>query len=156
MIHQFIPQYNETWLGAGEIYPIPFLSKVSTRLTCLLFESRMEIDATLDRLKKAERDLRSKEKELKNREKKIKERERSLEKQFKVVVGVVGRQLYTIVSHSSVRSSPIFMKCGQKHPLSIIVPTPKSLIENDRKRHHLHPKYYKFLSFRVPYTYLSY
>ncbi len=51
----------------------------------------MEIDATLDRLKKAERDLRSKEKELKNREKKIKERERSLEKQFKVVVGVVGR-----------------------------------------------------------------
>ena len=47
---------------------------------------RKEIDSTLDRLKKVERDLTLKEKQLKQRESKLKERERNLEQQFKVVV----------------------------------------------------------------------
>ena len=47
---------------------------------------RKEIQATLERLKKAERNLGLKEKELRERENKLKEREKTLEQQFKVVV----------------------------------------------------------------------
>lgn len=50
------------------------------------FVHRKEIDSTLDRLKKIERDLSVKEKQLKQRESKLKEREKNLEQQFKVVV----------------------------------------------------------------------
>ncbi|XP_060079774.1 mitogen-activated protein kinase kinase kinase 20-like [Ylistrum balloti] len=46
---------------------------------------RKEIEATIDRLKKAERNITLKEQELRERENKIKEREKSLEQQFKVV-----------------------------------------------------------------------
>ena len=51
------------------------------------YHCRQEIDSTLDRLKKVERDLTLKEKQLKERESKLKEREKHLEQQFKVVVG---------------------------------------------------------------------
>ncbi|XP_013398993.1 mitogen-activated protein kinase kinase kinase 20 [Lingula anatina] len=46
---------------------------------------RNEIEATLDRLKRAERELSAKERELAARETKLKEREKNLESQFKVV-----------------------------------------------------------------------
>ncbi|OWF42352.1 mitogen-activated protein kinase kinase kinase 20-like [Mizuhopecten yessoensis] len=46
---------------------------------------RKEIEATIDRLKKAERNITIKEQELRQRENKLKEREKSLEQQFKVV-----------------------------------------------------------------------
>ncbi|KAJ8313666.1 hypothetical protein KUTeg_008227 [Tegillarca granosa] len=46
---------------------------------------KKEIQATLERLKRAERDISVKEKELMEREMKLKEREKSLEQQFKVV-----------------------------------------------------------------------
>ncbi|XP_052095562.1 mitogen-activated protein kinase kinase kinase 20-like [Mytilus californianus] len=46
---------------------------------------KKEIQATLERLKRAERNLTAKEQELREREMKLKERERSLEQQFKVV-----------------------------------------------------------------------
>ena len=47
---------------------------------------RQEIDLTLDRLKKAERELSEKEKSLREREMKVKLREQNLEQQFNVVV----------------------------------------------------------------------
>ncbi|XP_025094561.1 LOW QUALITY PROTEIN: mitogen-activated protein kinase kinase kinase 20-like [Pomacea canaliculata] len=46
---------------------------------------KKEIQATLDRLKRAEIDISLKEQELKEREMKLKEREKNLEQQFKVV-----------------------------------------------------------------------
>ncbi|XP_033762114.1 mitogen-activated protein kinase kinase kinase 20-like [Pecten maximus] len=46
---------------------------------------RKEIEATIERLKKAERNITIKEQELRERENKLKEREKSLEQQFKVV-----------------------------------------------------------------------
>lgn len=52
----------------------------------IIFFYRKEIQATLERLKRAERNLTAKEQELREREMKLKERERSLEQQFKVVV----------------------------------------------------------------------
>ena len=55
--------------------------------TATSYHCRQEIDSTLDRLKKVERDLTLKEKQLKERESKLKEREKHLEQQFKVVVG---------------------------------------------------------------------
>lgn len=45
---------------------------------CCLFCSRCEIEATLDRLKKLERDLSTKEQELKERERRLKMWERKL------------------------------------------------------------------------------
>ncbi len=53
------------------------------------FNYRKEIDVTLDRLKKMERDLGHKEKQLREKEMKLKEREKNLEQQFKVVVGIL-------------------------------------------------------------------
>ena len=47
---------------------------------------RQEIELTLDRLKKAERNLSTKEQRLREREMKVKERERKLEQQFCVAV----------------------------------------------------------------------
>ena len=48
-------------------------------------EWRKEIEATLERLKRAERDLRTKEQSLHDREKKLKEREKKLEQSFNIV-----------------------------------------------------------------------
>lgn len=56
-------------------------------LISFCFTDRKEIQATLDRLKRAEIDISLKEQELKEREMKLKEREKNLEQQFKVVVG---------------------------------------------------------------------
>ena len=47
---------------------------------------RQEIELTLERLKKAERNLSTKEQKLRERELKVKERERKLEQQFHVAV----------------------------------------------------------------------
>ena len=55
----------------------------------LLLYYRKEIQATLERLKRAERNLTAKEQQLREREMKISEREKSLEQQFKVVVSFV-------------------------------------------------------------------
>lgn len=51
-----------------------------------VYEYRKEIQATLERLKRAESNLTAKERELMEREIKLIEREKTLEQQFKTVV----------------------------------------------------------------------
>ena len=61
---------------------VPFKTNQCT----LSFPHRQEIETTLERLKRAERDLLAKEQQLRERELALKQRERDLNKQFKVVV----------------------------------------------------------------------
>ena len=70
-------------------------SKIVCSTCCMFFffYYRKEIQATLERLKRAERNLTEKEQQLREREMKISEREKSLEQQFKVVVSFVDRCL---------------------------------------------------------------
>ena len=55
---------------------------------------RQEIDSTLERLKRAERELSAKAKELNKRELQLKEKEANWEQQFRIVVS-----LYVIYLH---------------------------------------------------------
>ena len=70
----------------------PFLAFIYRYITLIHIDMmthvrcRQEIELTLERLKKAERNLSTKEQRLRERETKVKERERKLEQQFCVAV----------------------------------------------------------------------
>ena len=71
-------------LARSLLFPDVLISETNTYLSNKL-EWRAEIEATLERLKRAERDLRAKEQSLHDREKKLKEREKKLEASFNIV-----------------------------------------------------------------------
>ena len=91
-------------------------SKIVCSTCCMFFffYYRKEIQATLERLKRAERNLTEKEQQLREREMKISEREKSLEQQFKVVVSFVDRclSLWPISTNQTITSH---LKSLNKH-----------------------------------------
>ena len=68
-----------------QLFPTDLLISETNSYLSQKLEWSKEIEATLERLKRAERDLRAKEQNLHHREQKLKEREEKLEASFNIV-----------------------------------------------------------------------